>query len=193
MEALMLGRREALIASLFLGSAATLAAGAVGAADSGPIAPTGDVHDFDYQVGTWDAVQRRLKKRWTANPEWEEFPSRSTYVQYLGGAVSVDQTDFPTRGTAGMTVRVFDAEKRQWLIYWVTSKSPEMGTPVIGGYQGNRGLFYGDDTDDGRPIKVRFIRTKNPPDKERWEQAFSLDNGQSWEINWTADFTRVRA
>jgi len=24
----------------------------------------------------------------------------------------------------------------------------------------------------------------------RWEQAFSLDDGQTWETNWTADFTR---
>ena len=188
-QELTIGRRQ--LGGLLALGTLVLARGAKAAEGLPP--PTGDVHDFDYQVGTWDGVQRKLKKRWTSNPEWEEFPSRSTYVQYLGGAVSVDQTDFPTRGTSGMTVRVFDAEKKQWLIYWVTRASPEMGTPVAGGYQGNRGVFYGDDTDDGRPIKVRFIRTKNPPDKERWEQAFSLDQGLTWETNWIADFTRVRA
>jgi len=190
-QGMTIGRRQ--VGGLLALGTLALASGAK-ATEAGPVAPTGDIHDFDYQVGTWDAVQRKLKKRWTTNPEWEEFPSRSTYVQYLGGAVSVDQTDFPTKGSAGLTVRVFDAAHRQWLIYWVTGKSPEMGTPVVGGYQGNRGLFYGNDVeDDGRPIKVRFIRTKSPPDKERWEQAFSLDNGQTWETNWTADFTRVKA
>jgi hypothetical protein len=162
------------------------------AADA-PLAPTGDVHDFDYHLGSWTSVQRRLKKRWTANPEWDEFPGRTTYVRYLDGTVSVDQTDFPTKGFSGLTVRVFDPVRRQWFIYWVNGRNPEMGTPMIGGYQGNHGLFYGDDKDGDLPIKVRFIRTKMPPDHERWEQAFSRDGGANWETNWTADFTRIHA
>jgi len=186
---LTIGRRQ-LSGLLALGTLA-LASGAKAA--DGPRPPTGDVHDFDYHVGTWTSVQRRMKKRWTANPEWDEFPGRTTYVQYLGGTISLDETDFPTEGFSGLTVRVFDPIRRQWFIYWVNSRNPEMGTPMIGGFQGDRGLFYGDDKDGDLPIKVRFIRTKLPPDRERWEQAFSRDNGQNWETNWTADFMRIRA
>ena len=32
-----------------------------------------------------------------------------------------------------------------------------------------------------------FVNTPSP----RWEQAFSLDEGNSWETNWTMDFTRM--
>jgi len=188
-QTVTIGRRQ-LGGLLALGSLAL--AGAVNASD-GPVAPTGDVHDFDYHLGSWTSVQRRMKKRWTTNPEWDEFPGRTTYVRYLDGTVSVDQTDFPTKGFSGLTVRVFDPARRQWFIYWVNGKNPEMGTPMIGGFQGNRGLFYGDDKDGDLPIKVRFIRTKMPPDQERWEQAFSRDGGATWETNWTADFTRIHA
>ena len=186
-QSLTIGRRQ-LGGLLALGSLA-LANGAAGAG-SLPT-PSGDVHDFDFHLGSWTSVQRRLKKRWTSNPEWDEFPGRTTYVRYLDGTISLDQTDFPTKGFSGLTVRVFDPVRRQWFIYWVNSRKPEMGTPMIGGFQGKHGLFYGDDKDGDLPIKVRFIRTKLPPERERWEQAFSRDEGQSWETNWTADFTRV--
>jgi hypothetical protein len=181
-----IGRRE--LGGLLTLGALALTSGAKAA--DGQAAPTGGVHDFDYHVGSWTSVQRRMKQSWTTSPEWDEFPGKTTYVQYLDGTISIDQTDFQTKGFSGLTMRVFDPVRRQWFIYWINSRNP---APMIGGFQGNRGLFYGDDKDGDLPIKVRFIRTKMPPDKERWEQAFSRDNGQSWETNWTADFTRVRA
>ena len=187
-------RRELLIGALLGGGLAGglgMAGGAFAAAPS-PDAPTGDIGDFDYHFGRWTAVQRRMKKRWTASPEWDEFSSTCVYSRYLDGLVSVDQVDFPTKGWSGLTVRAFNRERRQWFIYWINSRDGVLGTPVIGGYRGDIGLFYGDDTDEGVPVKVRFIRTKQPPDRERWEQAFSRDGGKSWETNWTADFTRVR-
>ena len=194
-------RRDALLATLALaGGAGAIAAAARAETPGGALAMaqaaglSGDLHDWDYVMGDWTAVNRKLKKRWTNNPEWDEFPSRARYVQYLGGAANIDETTFPTKGSGGLTVRVFDQQRRLWSIYWVDSKNPsDLGTPMVGGYRGEHGLFYGEDEDDGQPIKVRFIRTKQPPDKDRWEQAFSKDGGASWETNWTADFTRIRA
>jgi hypothetical protein len=182
-------RRDVLAGALLAGGL-----GLAGQAIAAPLpaeVPTGDIHDFDYHVGSWTAVQRRLKQRWVASKEWDQFPSNTTYTQYLDGLISADQTDFPTKGWAGLTVRTFQRERRQWFIYWINSRDGVMGAPVIGGYRGNVGLFFGDDSDDGIPVKVRFIRTKQPPDRERWEQAFSRDGGATWETNWTADFTRV--
>lgn len=154
--------------------------------------PTGDIRDFDYHVGRWTAVQRRMRQRWTDRPEWDEFPSISVYTSHLGGLVSIDETLFPTKSWAGVTVRAFNRERRQWFVYWISSRDGVLGTPMIGGFEDNRALFHGDDMDGDIPIKVRFIRLKQPPDRERWEQAFSRDGGTTWETNWTADFTRVR-
>src|SRR4051812_38707513 len=101
-------RRGAIAAMLAAVGGAGLAGAAQAAAD--PATPTGDVHDFDYYYGEWTAVNRRLKARWTATPEWDEFPGTVRCQPYLGGAANVSEAVFPTKGLSGLTVRTFDAE-----------------------------------------------------------------------------------
>lgn len=156
------------------------------------VPPTGDVHDFEYFAGGWRTVQRRLRTRGADASDWEEFPATLCMTPYLGGAATVDQIDFPTKGWSGLTLRTFDLKKRQWSIYWVNSRTGILDTPVVGGFQGARGEFFGEDEDSGRPVTVRYTWTKLDPDHARWEQAFSYD-GTSWETNWTADFMRADA
>ncbi|MFY0540702.1 cytochrome P450 [Nannocystis pusilla] len=153
-------------------------------------ARTGDVHDFDYFAGGWTTVQRRLKTRGIGSDEWEEFPATLCMTPYLGGMATVDELYFPTKGWAGLTLRTFDLQKKQWSIYWVSSETGLLGTPVVGGFEGDRGEFYGPDEDAGRPVAVRYRWTRLDADHARWEQAFSYDGG-AWETNWTADFTRT--
>jgi len=151
---------------------------------------TGDVHDFEYFAGGWTTRQRRLKVRGAGSNDWEEFPATLCMTPYLGGMTTVDELYFPTKGWAGLTLRAFDLEKRQWSIYWVSSANGKLDVPVVGGFKGNQGEFYGEDQDNGRPIKVRYMWNKVDRDHARWEQAFSYDN-RSWETNWTADFVRA--
>jgi hypothetical protein len=151
---------------------------------------TGDVHDFDYFQGGWTTHQRRLKARGVGSTEWEEFPATLCMSLYLGGMATVDELHFPTKGWAGLTLRTFDLDKRQWSIYWVSSATGKLEVPVVGGFEGSHGEFYGEDQDAGRSVKVRFTWNKLDKDHARWEQAFSYDN-RTWETNWTADFTRA--
>ncbi|HJZ80902.1 MAG TPA: hypothetical protein VKD91_11170 [Pyrinomonadaceae bacterium] len=151
---------------------------------------TGDVHDFDYFAGAWTTRQRRLKARGVGSNDWEEFPATLCMTLYLGGMATVDELYFPTKGWSGLTLRTFDLEKHQWSIYWVSSASGKMDVPVVGGFAGHHGEFYGEDQDNGRAIKVRYIWNKVDQDHARWEQAFSYDN-RTWETNWTAEFLRA--
>lgn len=151
---------------------------------------TGGPHDFDYFAGGWTTHQRRLKARGVGSTEWEEFPATLCMSLYLDGIATVDELVFPTKGWAGLTLRTFDLEKRQWSVYWVSSNSGRVETPVVGGFDGGRGEFYGEDRDGGRPVKVRYSWVKLDRDHARWEQAFSYDD-RTWETNWTADFLRA--
>jgi hypothetical protein len=60
-----------------------------------------------------------------------------------------------------------------------------------GWLDGDRGEFYGDDEYDGRPIRVVYVWSAITPTSARWEQAFSLDGGQTWETNWIMESTRT--
>jgi hypothetical protein len=152
---------------------------------------TFDVHDFDSFAGEWDIENRRLAHRGVGSTEWKEFPAHSKTALFLGGVANVDQIDFPTLGFSGLTVRTFDLAKKRWSIYWVNSKLGVMLPPVTGGFVGDRGEFYGEDTDDGRPVHVRFVWTKLGPDKAHWEQSFDYGDGK-WEKNWENTLTRRR-
>jgi hypothetical protein len=156
-----------------------------------PLALTGDLHDFDYLAGAWSFVNQRLMARGVGSTDWDEFPARACTTIYLGSVVNVDEIEFPTKGWSGVTFRNFDLEKKQWSIYWVNSRTGKMFPPVVGGFTGNKGAFYGEDTDDGRPVLVRYSWTKLPPNGAHWEQAFSTDGGVTWETNWMMDLTRL--
>lgn len=153
--------------------------------------PTGDLHDFDFFVGDWTGANRRLKKRWVGSDDWDEFPNTLTCGSQLSGVVNLDYyVHFPTKGWSGMTLRTFDVEDKRWSLYWINSRNGKLFPPVVGGFSGDRGEFFGDDVDEGRPVKVRFRWTRHRPGAARWEQAFSLD-GRDWETNWICEHTRV--
>ena len=152
----------------------------------------GPAHDFDYFMGSgWQTTQHRLKATGVGSKEWNTFPATLCATSYLGGTATVDELYMPSKGTAGLTLRTFNAAKQQWAIYWVNSRDGVLEMPpMLGGFHGNQGEFYNEDHDaQGRPVKVRFIWTLRDHDHARWEQAFSYDN-RTWETNWTADFAR---
>jgi hypothetical protein len=153
---------------------------------------TGGLHDFDFLAGSWLMTNWRLMKRGVGSRDWDVFTSRSRAWTLLGGVTNVDEVVFPTKGWSGMTFRHFDLEKRQWAIYWVNSRDGKLQSPVVGGFEGDVGLFYGDDVDDGRPVQVEYRWTRLGPDRARWEQAFSYDGGTTWEVNWVNVFERER-
>ena len=52
--------------------------------------------------------------------------------------------------------------------------------------------FYGMDELDGRAILVRYAWSNITPNSAHFEQAFSVDGGKTWEVNWIAVDTRVK-
>lgn len=155
------------------------------------VSAPGGAADFDFLVGGWDVAHRRLVRPLAGCEEWDEFEGTSRCWQLFGGAANVDELPTPARGFTGLTLRLFSPARREWSIYWANSKDGLLGLPpVVGRFTGGVGLFYSDETLDGRRIRVRFTWSQITPTSARWEQAFSADAEQTWETNWIMSLTR---
>lgn len=159
-----------------------------------PAPPRGSAQDFDFFVGSWKVRHRRLKERLKGCQDWEEFLGSSEMRKTLGGLGNVDDNllEFPAGSYRAVTLRSFDPASGQWSIWWLDGRAPgRLDVPVVGSFSEGVGSFYADDELDGRAIRVRFQWTLPEPERPRWEQAFSVDGGHSWESNWVMDFERA--
>jgi hypothetical protein len=150
-------------------------------------------HDFDFFHGEWEVANRRLTDFLQPASGWEEFAGASRCLPFFDGAANVDEIDMPYLGSKGLTLRLFDREAEQWSLNWSSSGTGKLFPPVTGRFEDGRGEFYGDDTHDGKEVRVRFVWSGVSVSGARWEQAFSVDDGASWVTNWTMDFTRPKA
>ncbi|MEV6020811.1 MULTISPECIES: hypothetical protein [unclassified Streptomyces] len=148
-------------------------------------------HDFDFLHGDWDVAHRRRTDFLDPDSDWEEFPAVSHCRPLFGGAANIDEIDVPSRGWTGLTLRLFDVETELWSLNWSSSRTGRLFPPVFGRFgPDGRGEFHGDDTHDGRDVRVRFVWSGISATTARWEQAFSVDGEDTWLVNWTMDFTR---
>ncbi len=162
--------------------------------DTTAVAQTADGrHDFDFFAGRWKVAHRRLRRRLVGDTVWEEFAGTCETRQLLGGLGNVDDNvlELPAGTYRAATLRLFNPGKRLWSIWWVDARNPALEPPVHGRFENGIGTFFGDDSIDGRPIRVRFSWSGITPRSACWDQAFSADGGQSFEPNWTMSFDRL--
>lgn len=177
---------------------ATLAAAAVPglpeAALPGALAaerPAG-AEGFDFLHGAWRVRHRRLARRLAGSTDWVEFGGRVEVRPILGGLGNVDENvlELPEGRYRAVTLRLFQPAAARWSIWWIDGRRLQLDPPVHGRFDQGVGTFLGEDTFEGRPVRVRFVWSHITPRSARWEQAFSADQGRSWETNWRMDFER---
>ena len=146
--------------------------------------------DFDFLVGKWKMYHRRLNKRLENCKEWTEFESTDSNYKILSGTADMDiysTTQMPGlegKLFEGVTLRLFDPKSRLWSLYWVASNVGVLDPPVVGSFENNVGHFFTKDTFNGKNIIVVFRWDVRDKDHPIWSQAFSPDNGKTWEWNW---------
>jgi hypothetical protein len=152
-------------------------------------------HDFDFWMGSWKVHNRYLRERLRDSTDWVEFDATSIARPLPDGLGNEDV--FRTEhegGFTGMSFRFFDPTTELWSIYWADSRRPGLlDPPVVGSFSGDLGTFEGADRIDGRPVSVRFTWMRATTPTPRWEQAFSADDGETWETNWVMEFTHAEA
>ena len=166
--------------------------------------PTGSDgrHDFDFLHGRWTIRNERLTQRLADSNDWEIFHATQRCQPLLGGLGNVDDfvSDWTRPGSndrfIGMTLRLFGTESQQWSIYWAGNHDGLLDAPMTGAFadeaDGTRaGTFFGIDEHEGRPVRVRFRWSQASANTAHWQQAFSIDDGATWEANWHMWFRRI--
>jgi len=192
------GRRRIMQLSLVV-IPALMALGKTGSALAAELAKpatsgAGPQHDFDFFLGSWNVRHRRLKKRLADNHDWEEFDGSTHCQSLLGGIVNLNESISHRAGVArrGMGLRGFDAKTNTWADWYLDANDPtSLGVPGLGRFADGIGTFLSDETFEGRPVKVRGIFTPISSSSAQWEQAFSPDDGRTWETNWVMRYTRT--
>ncbi len=156
---------------------------------------TSSKHDFEFLQGKWLMKHKKLKTRLQNNNEWIDFESTDeNFGMMLDGLGNTDIYKATLEGKPfeGFTLRLFNPQTRLWSLYWVAGNTGVLDPPVVGSFEGNIGRFYCKDVYKGTPVIVMFVWDKTNPDEPVWYQAFSPDNGKTWEWNWTNTSYRVK-
>jgi hypothetical protein len=152
-------------------------------------------HDFDFEIGNWKTHLTRLLHPLTGSTTWVEYEGTSVVRKVWNGHANLVEleVDGPTGHIEGLSLRLYNPQSHQWNLNYANTHSGTVGQPTIGEFKDGRGEFFDQESFNGRAILVRNVWSDITQDSCRFEQAFSDDGGKTWEVNWIATDTRVKA
>ena len=163
------------------------------AAVAAPAEPRDGSHDFDFDIGTWHSHSSRLMHPLTGSTEWRDMDGTTTVSKVWGGRANL--AEYVADGPAGhvelLALRVYNPVAHQWSINFATPQVGALGIPGVGERRNGRMEFYDQETIGGRAVLVRFQIWSITHDTAQSEQAFSVDGGKTWEVNWVNKYTRM--
>jgi hypothetical protein len=155
---------------------------------------TSSENDFDFLQGKWKVHNRKLNSRLTNSDEWTEFEAELHMRKTLNGFGNLENFYSNNNGEPfeGMAIRLFNKESKLWKIYWIDSNGTTMDEkPVTGSFENGLGKFYTNDIFNEKEILVIYQWDATNPEHPKWSQAFSTDNGKTWEWNWKMELSRI--
>jgi len=151
-------------------------------------------HDFAFDLGRWKIHLKKLDHPLTGSTTWVEFDGTSVTRRVWNGRSQVEEFETASpSGThiEGLTLRLYNPQSHQWSLYWANSRDGQLARPMVGEFKNGRGEFYDHEAFNGKMIFVRFVWSETATAKPHFEQSFSEDGGNTWEVNWITDQTRV--
>ena len=153
--------------------------------------PSG-AEDFDFLQGRWLIRHKKLAERLVGCETWHEFETPAANQLILGGLGNIDHCRIESgEFFEGVSLRLFDKAAGLWRIYWMDTNGATLFPPLEGSFTGPVGIFRGRDSHNGTPVLVEFRWDKTNPEKPTWQQSFSADEGNTWEVNWYMTFFRT--
>jgi hypothetical protein len=188
----------AVAAAFFLAAASAAPANPPSApvvAMSSPATERDGQHDFDFLFGSWKGHHRRLRHALSGAHEWYEFDGTLVVHRVWGGLANMDESvwNLPSGRRLFVGLRLYNRKTREWSIYGGSDAGGELQMPPTVGKFDEHGVgrFYDHEIFEGKPIVARFTWTHLTAATAHWEQAFSPDDGKTWETNWIMEFTRT--
>lgn len=148
---------------------------------------TSSANDFDFLLGKWTVKNRKLKSRLSNNNEWEEFDAVLETSKILIGIGNKEKytATIKDKPFEAIAIRLFNPKTKLWTDYWADSNDGTLDEhPVVGSFTDNVGSFFTKDTFKDKEILVVYQWDHTDPEHPIWRQAYSADNGRTWEWNW---------
>jgi hypothetical protein len=148
--------------------------------------------DFDFEIGSWRThISRRLHPL-SGSTTWVEYQGTSVVRKVWDGRANLLELEVagPSGNIEALSLRLYDPESNQWSLNFSNSNVGTLSQPTVGGFRNGRGEFFDQETINGRAVLVRFVISDITANTCHFEQAFSVDGGRTWEVNWIAIDTR---
>ena len=152
-------------------------------------------HDFDFYFGTWKTHVKRLVHPLTGSATWAEYDGTTVVHKVWNGRANFSEliADGPAGHLENLALRLYNPDSHQWSLNYANSRSNAVDVPpTVGEFKDGRGEFYDMEPINGKYVLVRNLWSDITTDSCRFEQAFSEDNGKTWEVNWIATNTRMK-
>lgn len=154
-----------------------------------------EIKNFDFLIGKWSVLNKRLKERLRNSNDWEEFDAEMETKPILNGLGLMDEMKSSHFGDEfiGLSIRMLNPKTNEWKIYWADTENPELllKEQVVGKFENGIGEFFGEEMYQGKKMKLRFVWKKESKNTAQWEQAYYDELNKQWETNWIMIFTAI--
>jgi hypothetical protein len=152
-------------------------------------------HDFDFDLGAWKTHSSRLLNPLTGSTKWVQMEGTTKVSKVWNGRANL--AEYKADGPAGpielLALRWFNPTTHEWNIDFATPGVGTLGIPGVGAFKNSRADFYDYEPINGRSVLVRFSIWSITADTAQSEQAFSVDGGKTWEVNWINKYERAHS
>lgn len=151
-------------------------------------------HDFDWDIGRWKVHMRRLLHPLTGSTTWVEYQGTDIVRKVWDGRANLGEVELegPSGHLEFLTLRLYNPESHQWSMNITSSATGVLSPPAVGSFEDGHGEFLDQEDYNGRSVLVRFQVSVLTPSSCRFEQAFSVDGGETWELNLIVNETLVK-
>jgi hypothetical protein len=150
-------------------------------------------NDFDFEIGTFKSHSTRLLNPLTGSTKWTETDGTTVVNRFWGGRGNLAEVHIePPFGPIDfLALRWYNPTGHQWFLTFANAANGTLGVPLAGVFNNGRLDLYDAEPMDGKQILVHFAIWPTSMDTGASEQAFSVDGGQTWEVNYKTRYTRI--